>query len=314
MEQGGKPSASEIALNPINTSSHSMGTMYGHESVDSHPAAVAPSRQPVSSYTTPHDTYEALIDMATHKANHTWQESIGHAFLAGAYIGLGGLLSLMCGCMPAIKETDPGLQKLVFGAVFPVGLFVVVVTGAELFTSNVFTVSAWMARRLGIGRVVFNLSLVWVCNFAGALWLAGMVYWSGVVSDAFATSAIGYFDHKVHQSFDVSFCKGVFCNWFVALAIYLATSAHDLSGKAMGVWPPVAAFVAIGFDHCIANMFFLPLGLMIGAHYTVGEMFINNLIPVTMGNVVGSFLVSVSYAILEHRARWNSPLPAPATH
>eukprot|EP00123_Amoebidium_parasiticum_P010071 comp19876_c0_seq1/m.24029 comp19876_c0_seq1/g.24029 ORF comp19876_c0_seq1/g.24029 comp19876_c0_seq1/m.24029 type:complete len:326 (-) comp19876_c0_seq1:328-1305(-) len=270
-------------------------------------------RWAVGSYTTPHDTFEAMVKTAVAKANHKWNDTLIHAFLAGAYIGLGGLLSLMCGTMPAAKADNPGLQKLVFGMVFPVGLFAIVVTGAELYTSNVLVFSGWLDRRISAKQMIGNISLVWVMNFVGSLWLAGMVYWTDVVSGPYAEAAKPYFEHKVHQPIDVAFAKGIFCNWLVALAIFLASSAHDLAGKAIGVWPPIAAFVAIGFDHCVANMFFLPLGLMIGCDYNIGEMLYRNIIPVTVGNFVGSLLVSVAYSIVEKKTRWHNQLPAPVT-
>ncbi|KAI9005663.1 Formate/nitrite transporter-domain-containing protein [Hyaloraphidium curvatum] len=271
----------------------------------------ARGRWQVATYTTPHDTFEALLATSVTKVNHSPWETVGHAFLAGAYIGIGGLFSLVCGCLPGLAQSNPGLQRLIFGGVFPIGLLLIVVTGAELFTSNVLVFSAWMDSRIPALRCLWNLALVWVMNFVGALWLAGMVYWSQVLSGPYLANSLDYFGHKVSQPTDVAFCKGIMCNWLVALAMYCASSAHDLPGKAVGVWPPIAAFVAIGFDHCVANMFFLPLGLFLGADYNAGQMLYRNILPVTAGNMIGSMLVSVVYSFLERKTRWQKKAVAP---
>eukprot|EP00951_Prasinocladus_malaysianus_P038786 scaffold428845_cov48-Prasinocladus_malaysianus.AAC.1 len=94
------------------------------------------------------------------------------------------------------------------------------------------------------------------------------------------------------------------CNWLVSLAVYMSFAAHDFTGKVMAIWPPIAAFVAMGMDHCVANMFFLPLGLMLGADYSVGQMFTHNLIPVTIGNIVGSQMVGVYFDVRFKKTFW----------
>lgn len=262
------------------------------------------TRIPISSITTPSVTFSTMTSATVAKVEHAWAQTAVLAFLAGAYIGLGGLLSLICGTMPGVKETNPGLQKLVFGGVFPIGLLIIVVTGAELFTSNVLVIGAWLDKRVTVRRMLCNLTLVWVMNFVGAVWLAAMVYWSDIITGPFAILTQDVVNHKVNQPVNVSFCKGIMCNWLVCLAIYLASAANDLPGKAIGVWLPIMAFVAMGFDHCVANMFFLPLGLMVGSDYNFGEMLYRNIWPVTVGNFIGSLLVSTVYAFLEKRTRW----------
>ncbi|MDR1921445.1 MAG: formate/nitrite transporter family protein [Candidatus Adiutrix sp.] len=234
------------------------------------------------------------------------------AFFGGAYIGLGGLLAIkVAASMPL--EYWGGLQKLVFGGVFPVGLLLVLVAGADLFTGNCMYMPAAVLH----GKTGWRgLMRVWIIsyggNFVGGLVVAFFLgYSTGVMfdvgSDGFmplAAYSVKLANDKCALAFETAFLRGVGCNWLVCLAIYMALAAEDGVSKAILLWPPVTAFVALGFEHSIANMTFIPLGLLIGS----SEIYINssaqlpalsadlygllvaNLIPVTLGNIVGGGL------------------------
>lgn len=215
--------------------------------------------------------------------------------LAGAYIALGGVLSIIVGFgFPQLSATNPGLQKLLSGLVFPVGLMLVVVLGADLFTgNNALLVPPLAERRIGPTKVAANWILVWLGNFAGALaFTYFLVYLCGLtVSEPYAAAVERIAVAKVSVSPWVIFLKGIGANWCVCLAVWLALSGRRLGEKLLACEIPVFAFVALGYEHCVANMFFIPLAMMQGADISVGTMFTANLLPSTLGNIVGGALL-----------------------
>lgn len=179
---------------------------------------------------------------------------------------------------------------------FPTGLSAIVLTGAELVTSSFSTVGgAWMSDRFDgkHGKAAFNLIHVYFVNLLGALAVMGLAYGSGTL-DPSRVAALA--DKKAHLSAGAAIARGVVCNWLVSLAVHLSFSAQDAAGKILALWPPIAAFVAVGGEHCVANMFYLPLGIAMGAETNVGEAIVRNLLPVTFGNALGSLLVSVPFS------------------
>jgi formate/nitrite transporter len=219
-------------------------------------------------------------------------------FLAGAYIAFGGMVAIATG-KGITAEGFGGLAKLIFAGTFPVGLMLVVIAGSELFTGNcgVITPSCLTGRAKWAG-LLKNWVFVYIGNFIGSLFVA---YCLGYLSNLFGKepylSAVqGIASGKVALSFGAAFWRAVGCNWLVCLAVWLAVSANDISGKVWAIWFPIMAFVAIGFEHSIANMFFVPLGIFYGAPVTWGQFFINNLLPVTLGNIIGGgFFVGTIY-------------------
>ncbi|TFH34328.1 MAG: formate/nitrite transporter family protein, partial [Dehalococcoidia bacterium] len=138
----------------------------------------------------------------------------------------------------------------------------------------------------------------YVGNFAGSLVVAYfLTFLTGLLlKDPWLSSIVGIAEGKVSQGFLVLLLKGIGCNWLVCLAVWLAVSAEDVAGKILGIWFPIMAFVAIGFEHSVANMFFIPAGMLYGASVTWGQFLVGNLLPVTIGNVIGgAFFVGVVY-------------------
>ncbi|MBD5185260.1 MAG: formate/nitrite transporter family protein [Bacteroidales bacterium] len=215
--------------------------------------------------------------------------------LAGAFIAFGGVLSLIIGRgFPGIAEANPALPRLLSGAVFPVGLILVVVLGVELFTgNNALLIPGYMSRRHTLKDVVLNWTVVYLGNFIGAVlftWL--MVYACGLTAvEPWHSAIISIAEAKVSISWLTVFLRGVGANWCVCLAVWLALSGHNLVEKMAGCWVPVMMFVALGYEHCVANMFFIPLGMMEGADVGVAQALTANFIPATLGNIAGGALL-----------------------
>lgn len=248
------------------------------------------------------------------------------AFLAGSYIAFGGLLAIRsAGALPV--EIWGSLAKLIFGMVFPLGLMLVIVCGADLFTGNCLTLTAARLQgRIGTFGVVRSLVFSYLGNFAGALFVAWtMVKGAGMLFEVssdghmpWAAFTIKMANAKVALDPMSAFWRGVGCNWLVCLAIYSAAEAKDTAGRILSLWMPTMAFVAIGFEHCVANMFFIPAALFVAAdpRYAAlaaagkaplltadwSSFLLQNLTYVTAGNVVGGALfVAVFYCVAHVR-------------
>ena len=219
--------------------------------------------------------------------------------MAGAYIGFGAALATLVGHDAAAK-VGVGIAQILVGSVFSVGLMLVVIAGAELFTGNSLMIASVLEKEYGPARMLSRWGLVYVANFIGAVLLAVIMYYSGLwkmASGAVGAKAIAIADAKVNLSFSEAFFRGIGCNWLVCLAVWMALSAKEIAGKILAIFFPIMAFVALGYEHCVANMYFVPMGLFLksvpavaGPHLgplTWGRFLTANLIPVTLGNIVG---------------------------
>lgn len=217
------------------------------------------------------------------------------SMLAGIYIAIGGLLSVLAGYgFPELTAGNPSLQRLLSGAAFPIGLILVVMLGAELFTgNNAVLMPAALNGKLSAFSVIRNWVTVYFGNFAGALLFTTLfVYACGITAVSPYHEAVQRIaEAKVAMPWHVVFLKGIGANWFVCLAVWLANTARSAGARMFGCWLPVMAFVAIGYEHSIANMFFIPIGIMEGADATIHQFLIDNLIPATIGNIIGGALM-----------------------
>ncbi len=256
-----------------------------------------------SSFKSPADTAKACVGIAELKEKASLSNLIVLSFLAGAYIAFGGLLAEVATGGMAAAGYPTGLVKFVFGGVFPVGLMLVVIAGSELFTGNnmymPLGVLEGKASWLGLIR---NWVGSWVFNLVGALFVAYfLAYLTGILTaDPWSATAVTIAKTKAlggaqfvaagktvtSLTWVQVFLRAIGCNWLVCLAVYLAISSDDIIGKIFGIWFPIMAFVTIGFEHVVANMFFIPVGIFIGG-VTWSQFFINNMIPATLGNIVG---------------------------
>jgi formate/nitrite transporter len=219
--------------------------------------------------------------------------------LAGVYIGFGAALATLVGHDAATK-VGVGIAQVLVGSVFSVGLMLVVIAGAELFTGNNLMIAGALGKQYGLGRMLGRWGLVYAANFAGALLLAFIMYESGLwkmASGAVGAKAIAIASSKVNLSFGEAFFRGIGCNWLVCLAVWMALSARQIAGKILAVFFPIMAFVALGYEHCVANMYFVPMGLLLKNSSVAAGMDLSsltwrrfltaNLVPVTLGNVIG---------------------------
>jgi formate transporter len=246
------------------------------------------------------------------------------AVLAGAFIALGGVFSTV-----ALGGTDGmawGPARVLAGTVFSLGLILVIVGGAELFTGNNLIVMAWAGGRVRTAALLRNWVIAYLGNFAGALAVAAAVFVSGTHEaggGAFGATAVGIAAAKSGLGFGQAVALGILCNVLVCLAVWLTYSARTTADRILAIVPPISAFVAAGFEHSVANMYFVPLGLFITAFDPVfvaargleapaqalgwGAFLVRNLLPVTIGNVIGgTLLVGTVYWFVYLRPRRES--------
>jgi formate transporter len=235
------------------------------------------------------------------------------AVLAGAYIGFGGLAYLVAS---AGAEAMPfGAAQLLGGVAFSLGLILVLVGGAELFTGNTLLVVAWAEGRAGFSPILGALGIAWVMNFVGAVAIAMLAFAAGVHEageGAVGAAALKVAARKSDLGFGAALASGIAANILVCLAVWLAFGARSAADKVLVIVPPIAAFVALGLEHSVANMMLIPFGWLVldgasaafwqqagmepGAYGAIGfGGLLSNLVPVTIGNVIGGVLVGGAY-------------------
>lgn len=222
--------------------------------------------------------------------------------LAGAFIALGSLYYVVVASDPALGWAA---RRVLGGAVFSLGLLLVVVAGAELFTGNNLLAMAWADGKVSTTQVLFNWLVVCTANFAGALSVASLVFLSGHLEmngGAIGKTYLAIAAAKTSLPFWSAFFSGVMCNVLVCLAIWMTLAGRSVVDKAIAIVFPISAFVAAGFEHSVANMYFIPLAMMIqagaGQPVEIAGLF-RNLVPVIAGNLVGgSVLVALVYYVI----------------
>lgn len=239
-------------------------------------------------FLTPREVANATVNVGINKANLSTSSCIKLGILAGIFIGFGGLGNILFG--QTISSIDPGLGRFVGAAVFPVGLMLVVICGAELFTGNNLMTLAAMEKKITLGQMFRNWGLVYVANFIGSIVLALVVFYSGTLSGDAAIKAMAIAESKANLDILQMFLRAIMCNILVVLAVWMATASQDIISKIFACWFPIMLFVLCGFEHSIANMFFIPMGMLLGAQVTIGGL-ITNLISVTLGNIVGGAII-----------------------
>ncbi len=229
-------------------------------------------------------------------------DTLALSVLAGAFIAFGAMFSTL---VVTGNDVGFGLNRLIGGVAFSLGLILVVVAGAELFTGNNLIVMAWADRKITALQLLRNWTLVFAGNFVGSVGAAVLVYLSGVLQlgdGAFGANAAQVASAKVALPFIEAFFRGVLCNALVCLAIWLCFAAHSVTDKILAIIFPISAFVALGFEHSIANMYFIPLGWLLDADGVSVASFLGNLIPVSLGNIVGgSVFVALVYWLIYDR-------------
>ncbi|KAH8093902.1 Formate/nitrite transporter [Cristinia sonorae] len=251
----------------------------------------------------------AMIEMGVMKHRTRADKLFFKAFFAGAMLSFGGLLSEVLQAGSAgIGATNPGLVKVMGGFVFPVGLVMIVLQGQELLTSNMMIhPMAVYKRAIPWWSLPLNWLLVTFGNLAGSLFFAAiLVKYSGIISTAPYNTFVQTF--ALHKAKDPEwhqiFLRGIGCNWLVSVAVWQALGARDTISKVIAIWIPIWIFVACGFDHVVANMFSVPLGIMFGADLSTAAYIRKSFIAAYLGNIVGALMVAVP-AIYFHLGDYN---------
>lgn len=255
----------------------------------------------------PHEITSTALEAGRRKASLSASKLLIQSIQAGAFIGLGGILSLIVGFgFPELTSTNPSLQRLLSGLMFPIGLLLVVVLGAELFTgNNALLIPGFLNRSFGMKAIARNWIIVYIGNLIGAVAFAYfLVYAAGLTTaEPYHSAIVSMSTSKVSLPWLTIFVKAIGANWCVCLAVWLALSGHTLVDKMVGCFLPVMAFVILGYEHCVANMFFIPLGMMEGADITIGQFANANLVPATLGNIVGGAIFVGCVNSLVHISR-----------
>ena len=259
-------------------------------------------------------------------ANTKTQTSMLRMILLGIFAGM----FIACGAsassvaMHAISNV--GLARLVAGCVFPVGLMMIVFVGGELFTGDCLMIMGCMHKEFSIWKMIKVLIVVWISNLIGSVLFAAMVNASTQYN--FTSGLLGAFTIKVAMgklgmSFSSAFISGILCNFFVCIAVLMAAAAKDIAGKVWAIFFPIMAFVVSGYEHCVANMYYIPAGIFAAGNeayvqkametygYTAAQleglnwenMLIANLLPVTLGNIVGGMVLVGLPLYLIHGAK-----------
>ena len=267
----------------------------------------------------PQEMAEKAVNIGVKKAALPFLAMFALAVLAGAFIGLGAMFATNTAA--ASSSLPYGVARLLVGVTFCLGLILVVVAGAELFTGNNLIVMAWASRKISTWGLLRNWLIVYLGNFVGSLGTAVLIFLgrqytsgAGAVGEAALKTALG----KVNLGFVQALALGIMCNALVCLAIWLTYSTRSVADKILAILFPISAFVAAGFEHSIANMYFIPYALLIKvfdpaftvahkidlASLTWGAFFLKNLLPVTLGNILGgSVLVAAMYWIIYFRGQ-----------
>ena len=257
-----------------------------------------------------HVAHEIADKVMPAKANFRKSKTFVLAIAAGALIAFGAQVSL--NVMTGTEAVSWGFAKLIGAMVFSTGLMMVVLTGAELFTGNVMMTFSVIEKKTSLAKLLRNWTIVYTGNFVGSVLLATIIYFTGCSHNSHeALGVLGLTTAytKVNLTFVEAFTRGILCNWLVCLAIWMASSSRHVIGKIFAIFFPITTFVASGYEHSIANMYFISNGLFLKATPAIAaasgftpeqlatlnikSFLLGNLLPVTLGNMVGAFVFVV---------------------
>lgn len=264
----------------------------------------------------PQEITNNYINVGIGKCNLSAGKAILLGILAGMFIGLAGLGATTA----AVSIPLASVGKFVGACIFPVGLIMVVIAGSELFTGNCLLIIPVLDKKASVLQMLRNWLLVYFGNFIGGIIVAAGAVFSHQVSlfdNAMATSVISTAAGKCAMPFSDALIKGIFCNFLVCIAVWLGMAAKDVAGKILGIFWPIMLFVLCGFEHSIANMYYIAAGLFANGMETYAEVAVSsgvdttaltwghffsaNLLPVTIGNIIGGCMVGVIYWVIYKR-------------
>jgi formate/nitrite transporter len=255
-------------------------------------------------FLSPLEASKAISAIGERKAKETIFELFIFGVLAGIYIAFGAAVAT---AVLSGGTLDAGVARFLAGSVFSVGLILVLILGSELFTGNILMTIGLIYQKYSFSRVLRNWLVVYFGNFFGSLIVAWLVFGSGLLTEPGGFTPIGQVavdiaQAKLDLSFSQAFCRGILCNMLVCLAVIMCIASRTLGGKILGIYFPIMTFVTSGYEHSVANMYFLPAGLMAqGEFLSKFSTIFNNLIPVTIGNIIGGLLIVLLHPKVEER-------------
>lgn len=270
----------------------------------------------------PTEVIETNMKAAQAKVNYPFFKLVLLGIMAGIFVGFGAAASSTA--MHGIS--DVGIARLVAGCIFPVGLMMIIFVGGELITSNCLMISGVINGRYSVWKMLKTLAILYISNAIGSVIVATLVYYSDILNysgGALGAYAVNVAYAKANVAPGAAVCSGILCNILVCAASLMATAAKDIAGKTWAIFFPIFAFVICGFEHCVANMYYLALGILAGGNadyaskaeelyglssvqlqesLTIGGFF-SNQIPVTIGNILGGmvFVALPLYAIYKSK-------------
>lgn len=279
-------------------------------------------------YLTPKEIAEATIQTAIKKADTPVRNMTLLGILAGVFIAFAAEGSNMAAFNLFAKPETYGLGKALAGSIFGTGLMLVLIAGGALFTGNTLMFAGVLDKKISITAMLKNWFFVYIGNFIGSVLIAYMMNHYGLFSsgaNGLGAMTIKIAVNKVSLTFEQAFFLGIMCNWLVCLAVWMSYGAKDITGKIFAVFFPIWLFITSGFEHSIANMYYIPAGIMAKSspelaetavslgvtaekldHLNWSSFFINNLVPVTLGNIIGgSFFVAAVYWYIYIRGQKN---------
>lgn len=253
-----------------------------------------------SNMSTPEEILQKSITTGVSKLKKTLLAKMLLGFIGGALISIGFLAYVRV--TASIPSALGSVKALVGATVFPIGLIAILLAGGELATGNMMAVgTALYSKKIKLSDYLMNLAVITLFNFLGAVFVA---YFFGHVTglthaQPFAQAVINIANSKTSASFFSAFVSGIGCNWLVGLAVWLAMGAKDAAGKIWGIWFPIMIFVAIGFQHSIANCFIIPAAIFEGG--SNWWLFFQNFVPVYLGNIVGGIVFVAGFYHLSYK-------------
>lgn len=248
---------------------------------------------------TPKETADKVVGMGIANTSMTSKNMFLLGIMGGIFVGIGFLAYFTI--IQSASTLSIGLGKLLGASVFPVGIVLCILVGGGLYTGNNLLTLAYFNKKVELKDVFRNWSLMWSGNFVGSLLLAVLIFYLGTLSKTgIQESVINTVIGKTSIPFGKAIVSGFMCNALVTLAIWMSFASKTLNGKVLALWFPVMAFVLIGFEHCVANMFVLSIGHMLDPSlYSISDIFIKNLIPVTIGNTLsGALFIPLMYKMI----------------
>lgn len=263
----------------------------------------------------PSEITDFTISMSIDKVGGSVRKLLVLSILAGAFIAFAAEGSNMAAFNLFAEPTTFGLGKALAGAIFGTGLMLVVLAGGELFTGNTMILAAVCDKKVSVSSMLRNWVIVYLGNFLGSLFIAYMMVNSGLLSsgaDMLGAVTVKIAAYKVNLGFSQAFYLGIMCNWLVCLAVWISFGAESMIGKIFAIFFPIWLFITSGFEHSVANMYYIPAGILAKSNAAFAELsglspealdslswgnfLIHNLVPVTLGNIVGGgIFVAMAY-------------------